>query len=328
MMTVRARIRVTCAISFAAAALGWLAAVPAAHAPTEMGQTVPRAGSFVCMGTDGTLSAPINDRCGFGQSPVPLDSANAEGCSSDPWMPKDPPPDDSGPPGELTDLEMRIKALEDGPLFEVLDQSGRPILQVLPCELRMSNEDRWNLALLAVERGGHVTARSNYNDEVSLGVSGDVGGVLINDFGRNRVEFGKQPQGNYSLRFPGVDGLFAAVGQSRADTGALIVGDEAGRARALMSLIDGKGRVMTQNADGNAVTALIEGESEAGMFVIGDKDSEPVVKFSVTQNRYGAVLAGPLSGLPTVPGSGMPGSYILGCAGGASCGPGGGGQQR
>jgi hypothetical protein len=51
-----------------------------------------------------------------------------------------------------------------------------------------------------------------------------------------------------------------------------------------------------------------------------------MVKFGVNQDRYGVVLAGPVSGFPLVPGSGLPGSYFLGCAGGDKCGPGGGSQ--
>jgi hypothetical protein len=140
-----------------------------------------------------------------------------------------------------------------------------------------------------------------------------------------RIEFGKQQAGNFSLRFPGVNGPpLAAIGESQAGSGALVVGDVWGRPKALMSVPDGKGSITIRNGNDAPVLAMTEGSTGAGLFVIGDAQSEPMVKFSVTEERYGAVLTGPVAGFPMVPGSGMPGSYILGCAGGASCGPGGG----
>jgi hypothetical protein len=41
----------------------------------------------------------------------------------------------------------------------------------------------------------------------------------------------------------------------------------------------------------------------------------------VVNGAYGAVLAGPVLGFPHVPASGIPGSYLLGCAGGPACHP-------
>ena len=40
-----------------------------------------------------------------------------------------------------------------------------------------------------------------------------------------------------------------------------------------------------------------------------------MVKMGVAQDRYGIVLTGPKAGFPLIPGSGLPGSYIMGCAG-------------
>jgi hypothetical protein len=145
--------------------------------------------------------------------------------------------------------------------------------------------------------------------------------------GQRRADFGRQPAGNYSLRVLGpTGGPEAAIGESQAGTGALVIGDPLGRLRAVMTVVEGKGSVRIQNAQGEAVLALTEGATGGGLLTIGDKSSEPMVKFGVNQDRYGVVLAGPVSGFPLVPGSGLPGSYFLGCAGGDKCGPGGGSQ--
>ncbi len=76
------------------------------------------------------------------------------------------------------------------------------------------------------------------------------------------------------------------------------------------------------------VLAITEGATGGGLLAMGDATSEPMVKFGVAQDRYGIVLAGPVSGFPLVPGSGLPGSYFLGCPAGEKCGPGGGRQRR
>ena len=57
------------------------------------------------------------------------------------------------------------------------------------------------------------------------------------------------------------------------------------------------------------------------MLAIANSAKDPVVKMGVNDNRYGVVLTGPRAGFPLVPRSGLPGSYILGCAGGSSCKP-------
>jgi hypothetical protein len=100
----------------------------------------------------------------------------------------------------------------------------------------------------------------------------------------------------------------------------MVIGDPAGRLRAMMTVVDGKGSVRIQNAEGGAVLALTEGAAGGGLLTIGDRSSEPMVKFGVNEDRYGVVLAGPVSGFPLVPGSGLPGSYFLRRAGGATCG--------
>jgi hypothetical protein len=54
--------------------------------------------------------------------------------------------------------------------------------------------------------------------------------------------------------------------------------------------------------------------------VLTDANSKATVMMKTNNNRYGVVMALP-PGFPYVPKSGLPGSYILGCAGGPSCVP-------
>ena len=85
---------------------------------------------------------------------------------------------------------------------------------------------------------------------------------------------------------------------------------------------EGKGAIGVSNPSGSPVVSLTEGATRGGLLSIGDALSEPMVKMGVAQDRYGIVLAGPRAGFPLIPGSGLPGSYIMGCAGkGKDCGP-------
>jgi len=324
--------RASGAVTLAAAVLSWLVAVPvkpaASAARDRPSQMFAGNATVVCVGSDGILRAagPAN-ACAPGQTPIPLARSTSEGDDVDPWNPQDEP--DSATPAALDDLsalEARLKALENGPLFEVVDQNGRAIFQVRPGKVLLSNDAGDQvIELRATNAVSSLTARNRASQEISLGTSGDVGGVLVTEGGVKRIEFGKQQAGNFSLRLPGVNGSpLAAIGESQAGSGALVVGDVWGRPKALVSVLDGKGSITIRNGNDAPVLAMTEGATGAGLFVIGDAQSEPMVKFSVTEDRYGAVLTGPVAGFPMVPGSGMPGSYILGCAGGASCGPGGG----
>lgn len=285
---------------------------------------------LVCIASDGVLhAAGPGGTCAPGQTPVPLQSPATAACTSDPWSgtndcdPSPPAGDDT-----LDELDARLKKLEQRPLFEVVDRNGGPILQVSDGKVVLKNAAGDSVvALHARDGGGDLMATNLFGDEVAVGVSNAVGGLAITEGGVKRVEYGKQTAGNVSLRFPRGDGLAAAIGESQGISGAIAIGDPSGRPRALMSVADDKGRVMIQNANGAPVVALTEGASHGGLLVIGDANSEPMVKFGVNEDRYGVVLAGPVSGFPLVPNSGLPGSYFLGCAGGDKCGPGGGGSQ-
>jgi hypothetical protein len=286
--------------------------------------------SLVCIAPDGVMRAPgSGGKCAANQTAVPLASPLAGACTSDPWSgasdcdPSPPNADD-----RLGVLEYRVKVLEQKPLFEVVDKDSHPIFQVSPGKAVLStrNGDRV-VELRAREAGGDLVARTSLGTEVALSVSGALAGLVMTENGTRRVEYGKQPAGNVSLRFLHGPGAVAAVGESQGKSGALVVSDAMGTPRALMSVVNDKGSLTIQNGQGTPVLALTEGATGGGLLVIGDVSGKPMVKFGVNEDRYGVVLAGPVSGFPLVPNSGMAGSYFLGCAGGDKCGPGGGGSQ-
>ena len=138
-----------------------------------------------------------------------------------------------------------------------------------------------------------------------------------------RIELGRRPPGSYALRFPTKTGeLIAGIGESPAGSGAMIVGDASGGKRASLSVgADGKGLIIIFNSAGVAIAALGEAPGNTGgEFALGDSAGSPRVKMGTNGNRYGEVQALP-RGLPYVPKAGLPGSYMLGCAGGGSCVP-------
>jgi hypothetical protein len=82
---------------------------------------------------------------------------------------------------------------------------------------------------------------------------------------------------------------------------------------------DSKGIIGVFNRAGTAIVAFGEAVGNTGgSLSIGSANQEPRVKMGTNDNKYGIVSALP-EGLPYVPKSGLPGSYILGCAGGGSC---------
>jgi hypothetical protein len=304
---------------------------PAAGAALDPPQPGAPTAITVCVASDGIMhAAGATGSCAPGQTSMSLSPSTSEGDYGNPWNPQGDG-DEASPESVdlLGKLEARAKALENGPLFEVVNKEGRAILQIFRGIVRMRGPAGEAFAeMRATDSGGFVTARGLGSHEASMGVSGDVGGLLLTEGGQRRADFGRQPAGNYSLRVLGPVDVAAAIGESRAGTGALVIGDPDGRPRAVMTVVDGKGSVRIQNAQGEAVVGLTEGATGGGLLAIGDATSEPMVKFGVNQDRYGVVLAGPVAGFPLVPGSGLPGSYILGCAGGDACSPGGGGRQR
>jgi hypothetical protein len=319
-----AAVTVAGTVSAAAVAPLWLHAQAApSGAPAVAG------GLVVCAGAGGVLRAAGADgRCAPGQTPYALapGGASAVGCDDcGPTAAKETPaPAADGT--RLDALEARLRALERTALFEVVDSRGDPIFKVVPGGVLMFNAAGDRVAAIrAGLDGGALTGWSGDGAlSVTAGAIAEAFGVMVEEGGTPRLDLGRRPVGNYSMIIPGRSGrLAAALGESRAGTGGVQVGDASGRVKASMTLADGRGYVQVQNAGGTAVVALSEGVTHAGLFAIGDGSGEPMVKMGVKDDRYGVVLAGPVAGFPLVPASGLPGSYILGCSGGAACGPSG-----
>lgn len=248
---------------------------------------------------------------------------------------------------ELADLEQRMNNLQYAqwpPLFVVVDRQDKPIFQVMSTDywsaasvFNSNGQDVVNMR--ADAHGGQFSVRSDDGEtRALLGIDQAWAGLRIServtetvpdkggthDVTRDaaRIELGGQADGNYSLKFAASAGLLAGIGESKAGTGAIVIGDSKGRKRASMFVgEDSKGIIGIYNAQGNAIVALGEATGNSGgSLVIGDTKSEPRVKMGTNDNRYGVVMTFP-RGFPYVPKSGLPGSYMLGCAPGPACVP-------
>jgi hypothetical protein len=248
---------------------------------------------------------------------------------------------------ELADLEERMDDLQYqqlAPLFEVVDRQDKPIFEI-------TSTANWNAAsvydsngkdvvnMYAGRDGGNFVVRSDGNEtRAYLGIDNAWAGLRVierfteaitDKYGRRdvtseaaRIELGGQATGNYSLKFPASagSGLLAGIGESKQGTGAIVIGDSQGRRRASMFVgDDNKGMIGIYNAQGKAILTLGEAVGNTGgSLVIGDANSEPRVKMGTSDKGYGVVMTFPM-GFPYVPKSGLPGSYMLGCAPGPAC---------
>lgn len=244
----------------------------------------------------------------------------------------------------LTDLERRISKIEKVGPFIVTDKQGREIFTV---ETR-SDDDAAGVfnskgvrvaSIGADQNGGYFDAASaNKFRSTNLRFFGILSGLFFTDQIKEtvtengktsrevrdvvRLELGRGEGGNYSLRVNSTADQIAGIGESKAGSGAIIVGDTQVSKRAAITVgDDNKGIIGIFTGAGNAVAAFGEAVgNNGGSLVLGDTKSEPRVKMGTNNFRYGVVLTLP-QGLPYVPRSGLPGSYLLGCAGGPSCVP-------
>src|SRR2546423_13787962 len=164
----------------------------------------------------------------------------------------------------IADLEKRISNLQSPTLFMVVDRQYKPIFKV-------DSTDNWNSAsvfssagqdvaiMLADADGGYFLVRSDDGStKARLGIDKVWAGLRISERGTQtvtekgvthdvirdlaRIELGGQEGGNYSLKFPAFVGLLAGIGESKAGSGALTIGDSNGNKRVSMFVgEDGKG---------------------------------------------------------------------------------------
>ena len=312
----------------AAASLTW---VSVTRGP-QTAQGKPQAGrpgrddnkTIVCVASDSVLHVSTGSSCPSGQTPLPL--ALSAPAPSDSTRPARLPGD------RLADLERRLAELQNSPLFTVVDKDDHPMFAVTSgrVEVYYASGGPVGASITTTEDGAVISVRAA-NDALrsNLGVTAATAGFWNDKDGVKRIVLGKSAIGTYSVKvLTPESNVVAAMGESRAGTGAIVVANRQGQTLASMTVASGdeagakaKGVIGVFNRKGAAVASLTEGATGGGLLSIGDAASAPMVKMGVKDDRYGIVLAGPVSGFPLVPRSGLPGSYFLGCAGGSACVP-------
>lgn len=217
----------------------------------------------------------------------------------------------------LAELEKRIRDLESTSYFEVVSQrTQKTIFRVGPGGARFFNEAGVPVAALGTTNsGGFFTGRSTAGAEASIGASGRRAGVRIVESGLTRAELGTDA-GPFALRFAGGNGLIAGIGESRAGSGALIVGTVAGVSEGSIVVSDSRALVSLTNDAGPGGSVFAEARIGGGLLDVAMAGGQSAVKMGHNGQRYGIVLAGPVLGVPYVPRTGVAGSYFVGCASG------------
>ena len=246
-----------------------------------------------------------------------------------------------GPADRVADLERRITTLEEAP-FQVLGRDHKPIFEVRTDgavnEAVLIGASRYPVATMgATQNGGFFLVEGEDQASARMGSEGVWAGlrfehvelVKINSKSNEQksmpvtyLELGRAPAGNYALRFNAQSGdIIAGIGESRAGSGALVIGDAQGKKLASMLVgSSNKGMIGVFNSGSGSAIAMM-GEAvgnTGGSLVLGNGASEPRVKIGTADNRYGIVETLPPSTV-YVPRSGIYGSYILGCAAGPQC---------
>ncbi|HKU17464.1 MAG TPA: hypothetical protein VJQ52_23930 [Steroidobacteraceae bacterium] len=265
-------------------------------------------------------------------TPTPSDSPRpCASCGSsadpfrDPWLIGPAPPAGNSPGtgrldrSALEQLEGRIRDLEKSAYFEVVSpRTGKTIFRVGPGGARFFNERGEKVADIGTpDAGGYFAAYSSGGSEASIGASGTRVGVRILQSEVARIDLGSK-EGPFGLRFPvSKDGLLAGIGESRAGSGAVLVGTSADGATAGSIIVsDERAVVSMTKSPGRGGVAFAQAKVGGGVLDVATTGGVSAVKMGHKDQRYGIVLAGPALGFPYVPRSGLPGSYFVGCASG------------
>lgn len=279
----------------------------------------------VCVGPDSIMRSPASGVCPRGSRTFKLAGPDLPAADAvddnDPLGPGRK--DEATLDGRLHQLEERVAKLENAALFEVVNQKGDVMFSVTPRSIQVYSENKTAVAaMFASPDGGQFVARTaDASVTTYIGAYGDRAGLRIAEGNYARLDLLKQTAGNYSLRIPIGAGDIAAMGESRAGTGAIVVGDRGGNHRAALEVDGGKGAATIFNKGGQGVASLTQSGNGGGLLVLANAGGEATVLMKASEdNRYGVVMALP-SGFPYVPKSGLPGSYMLGCAAGPACLP-------
>jgi hypothetical protein len=311
------------------ASIGYLAALTAQNSPGV--PLSPQDLAVVCYDGANVLHARnANSGCAPREIGLPVMATHVRpGPSSDDldftdWPSPPPKPDPHA--ASLAELEQRVARLNKNAAFlTVVDKQGNKIFEVTSdaAALYHSDSRQWVAAMRATAQGGSLATRSTAGpDLVNIGAVGTSVGVRIIRDGVPLLDLGRRESGNYALKvrtLGGATDAIAAIGESLAGTGAIVVATPAGHPKASIRVDQGRGEFNVFDEGGRAIASLRQAQSEHGFLSLGVGGSEAVKM--VVNGNYGAVLAGPVLGFPLVPSSGLPGSYILGCAGGPACHP-------
>ena len=329
-MTLPVKVAVAVLGLSAASAAAWFVVAPRVTGP----ERAPRAAAtgeapaaegaepVICVGSDTILrGAAPNGRCAAGETTLNLDSEEVPDCD-------DCNPFDDGQRlqrqqrrDRLSQLEERVEKLERHALLTVVSKDGKPVMKVSPAGARFYNSIPAAVAAIGVsDAGGYFTGRSGTRDvEASIGASSTSVGIRTFEGPLVKLILAGE-KGQYALRIPSLDGVIAGIGETRPGTGALIIGDRRGRLRTSLTVPSGGGMLGINGRSGHAILAIHPKATGGGMIAIGTAQGDPAVKMGNNYEKYGIVMTGPVLGLPLTMGSGLPGSYILGCAGGPLCG--------
>jgi len=267
----------------------------------------------VCIGDDKIVRATLpTGRCPSGHERVSLEPPEEEECPLCP--PADGPEPEVTDNAALNDLERRLRALENAPYFEVVNDSEQPVFRVGPDGVSVFNRTGVAVAQIGVSQyGGYFTASSGSALlEASMSASGTKAGVQIVEDGLIRLSAMAGKDGA-SVQLPSANGMIAGVGASKVGSGALLLGGLDGQLKGSMTVPGGRGLLQLSSNENGGQLSLLEQTIGGGMFQIDNAQGNAAIKMGHLGNRYGIVLAGPTLGLPLVPKSGLPGSYFMGC---------------
>lgn len=264
-----------------------------------------------CVGPGDVLYASRADgTCLPGHRPFVLDDEEEDTCEL-----CDPFEDENEGRDNANEIEGRIEALERTPYLEVVDNADRVIFRVGPEGARLFDSSSKPAADLgASAAGGWITL---YGGEaaVSLAATGRNSGMRVVESGVARMDMGSSKGGPYAFRVSSSTNIITGLGQSRAGSGALVIGTPT-QVKATLTISEGRGMVSVFNQSPKGGVALTQATIGGGLLDIGMANGNSAVKMGHNGNRYGIVLAGPTLGLPLVPRSALPGSYFMGCASG------------
>lgn len=315
---------VTTTAAVASAAVWYTAAPqsgsPGSTAPNQPGAAAAATAPFgrdvlvVCVAGDDIVHAPSSQGgCASGQRKVELASEEEDCPMCTPF--EDSKPTDSSENEALNDLDRRMRALENAPYFEVVNNSDQTVFRIAPDGVSVFNiATGVPLAKFGTSQtGGYFTARSASSFiETSLAATGTTAGFQIREEGLVRMTLSAREAGGSSLRVSSGNGVIAGIGESKERSGTLLLGGVDGLVKATLSVPDGRGMFHVDKDASTGGLSLMEQQSGGGMFQI-DAAKGAAVKMGNVGNRYGIVMAGPTLGLALVPRSALPGSFFLGC---------------